>query len=288
MAASARRPGSVGAFDVPSILLAPLGLIVVIVAQSADGLAARTLVNGSAALIVFGGTLGAVLVSYSPRELVRAARAALDAFRRRDDDTAALGATLVAMAGRAHRVGLMAMEPEIDALGDPFLREGLELVVDDTPADLVEQFLAAERDARAAEDDAPARLFESAAGYAPTLGILGAVLGLIRVMQTIGATPSFGTGIGSAFVATVYGVGLANLVLLPIAGRLRERASVAARRREIVVQGIRAIQKRTHPRLVARGLRSTTGEVGRVEDLTVVTPPRGIRRPAVRMPGTPA
>lgn len=288
MATSARASGPTGALDVPSILLAPLGLIVVVLAQSVDGLAVGTMVNGPAALIVFGGTLGAVLISYSPRELARATRAALDAFRRRDDDTAALGTTLVAMAGRAHRLGLMAIEPEVDALGDPFLREGLELVVDDTPADLVDQFLTAEREARAADDDAPARLFESAAGYAPTLGILGAVLGLIRVMQSIGTTPSFGTGIGSAFVATVYGVGLANLVLLPIAGRLRERAAVAARRRNVVAQGIRAIQKRTHPRLVARGLRSSTGEIGRVEDLTVVTPPRGYRRPSVRVPGTPA
>ena len=114
------------------------------------------------------------------------ARAAWRAFRVRDDDVEGLATTLVAMSVRAHRYGLMSLEPEVETLGDSFLRRGLALAVDNSETKVVEEFLAAERAAHEAAEEAPARVFEAAAGYAPTLGILGAVLGLIRVMEDLG------------------------------------------------------------------------------------------------------
>jgi chemotaxis protein MotA len=113
-----------------------------------------------------------------------------------------------------------------------------------------------ERTTRGADEDAPARLLETAAGYAPTFGILGAVLGLIHVMQSLNTPKGLGGGVAVAFVATVYGVGAANLLLLPLAGRIRERAALAARRRELMVHGICAIHQRLHPRVVAHKLRA--------------------------------
>jgi chemotaxis protein MotA len=113
-----------------------------------------------------------------------------------------------------------------------------------------------ESDARSAEDEAPARFFEAAAGYTPTLGILGAVLGLIHVMRNLSAPDALGSGIAVAFVATVCGVGVANLLLLPLAGRLREHAAVRVRRRELMTQGICAIHQRVHPRVLTQKLRA--------------------------------
>jgi chemotaxis protein MotA len=283
MADPARR-GLFG-FDVASILLAPLGLIVIVIAQRVSGLSVQSLVHVPAALVVFGGTLGAVLISYSPQDIVQACVAAWRAFRVNDADVDTLATTLVTMSVRAHRHGLMSIDADVEKLGDPFLRHGLTLAVDIGETGVIEEFLAAERSALEAAEEAPARVFEAAAGYAPTLGILGAVLGLIRVMQSLGTPTALGSGIAAAFVATAYGVGVANLVFLPVAGRLRERAARAARRRELITQGVCAILKRTNPRLVAQGLRAHCADVPRLDEaMPRAVPMRGRRTTIARMP----
>lgn len=290
MAGERRRGGLLG-LDVPSLLVAPLGLAVVAWAQTFNGLSVHALLNVPAALVVFGGTLGAVLISYSPSALLSACREAWRAMRVDEDDVDGLAATLVAMSVRAHRYGVMSIESDVDSMGDPFLRDGLALAVDNAEPEIVEAFLQSEQAARADAEEAPARIFEAAAGYAPTLGILGAVLGLIRVMEDLGSHPGLGGGIASAFVATAYGVGIANLVLLPIAGRLRERAARAARRRELIAHGVCAIHKRLNPRLVAQGLKAASGGRSHVEDAPAVPAPRGargLRLPRVRVSSVPS
>jgi len=253
--------------DIASLLVIPLGFAVVLFAQVVDGVGLRSLWHASAALIVLGGTLGAVLISYSPREIGRAVTAAGRAFLAVDDDIDALAARLVALSIRAHRRGLPAIEADVEQISDPFLKGGLALVVDNTASETLIEYLTVEKAARDAEDESPARVFEAAAGYAPTLGILGAVLGLIRVMQQLGSPSTLGAGIAVAFVATAYGVASANLVLLPLAGRLRERAAMATRRRDLIVQGVCAIQQRVNPRLVAQKLRAFSTDMPRIEDL---------------------
>lgn len=254
-------------FDIAAILLAPFGVAVVLLSQYVDGGSGSALVQGPAALIVLGGTLGAVLLSYSPSQVIAACRAALKGFERRDDDADALAATLVAMSIRAHRRGVLSLEAESDAIDDDFFREILSLAVDGTAPDVFRDLITVQKAARDADEDTPARVFEAAAGYAPTMGILGAVLGLMRVMQSLGAPGTLGAGIAVAFVATVYGVGIANLVLLPIAGRLRESAAHAARRREIIAHGLDAIHRRLNPHLVARKLKVFSSALPRVEDI---------------------
>lgn len=263
--------------DLLSIALAPLGVSVVLAAHLLDGSTVAALFQGPSALVVFGGTLGAVLISYTPAEVLRAGRAAMHAFRAPDEDIDTLAATILTLSIRAHRRGLPAIEADIDHVSDPLLKSGLVLVVDGTPAATVEQVLAVETRAQEAEEDIPARIFEAAAGYAPTMGILGAVLGLMRVMEHLSAPGMLGSGIALAFVATVYGVGVANLVLLPIAGRLRERALASARRRELIVQGLHALQERTNPRLVAQRLRAFSSRMPRIEELAGRAPLRPAR-----------
>lgn len=253
--------------DVLSIVLAPLGIGVVVAAQLLDGSSLGALVQGPSALIVFGGTLGAVLITYTPAEIRNAGRAALDAFRAAEDDLDMMAATFVTLSIRAHRRGLPALEHEVETIADPMFRAGLSMVVDGATPQMINEVVGIESRAQEAAEDIPARIFEAAAGYAPTMGILGAVLGLMRVMEHLSAPGMLGSGIALAFVATVYGVGLANLVLLPIAGRLRERSAARARRRDLIVQGLQALQERTNPRLVQQKLRAFSSRMPRIDEL---------------------
>jgi len=271
--------------DILSLAVLPLGVVVILLAHYLDGSRIGALLQGSSALVVFGGTLAAILISYSPSEIAKAVRAAAGAYQHHDDDLDVLAATMVTLSIRGHRRGLPALEPEIDDLTDPFLREGLGLIIDGTEEATVRDLLTMEKEARELEDEAPARIFEAAAGYAPTMGILGAVLGLMRVMEHLSAPGTLGGGIALAFVATVYGVGSANLVFLPIAGRLRERAAVQARRRELMLHGLMAMQQRLNPRLVAHKLRAFSSRVPRIDELTAAMPSRA---PQVRAPRIPA
>lgn len=272
-----RRGG--GGVDLAGIALAPLGIALVAVAQAGDGVDVTTLLQGPAALVVFGGTLSAILTSFSLSEVCNAIKAAARSFEGADNDRQQVAASLVALAIRVHRRGLVAIEPDIETVADPYLRHGLTLAVDGTPIETLRELLALERHARYAEEESAARVFESAAGYAPTLGILGAVLGLIDVMKHLAEPAALGQGIAVAFVATVYGVGAANLLLLPIAGRIRARAAAQARRWELMTEGICAIQQRLHPRLVAHRLRAFARDMPRIDEIAarvggMTMPPR--------------
>ena len=268
--------------DIGSIAVLPAGVLLIVTAQAIEGMPLGAFLQWPAALIVVGGTLAAVMISYSPHELAKAGRAAAGTFTRVHDDTDALAATMVTLSMRAHRRGLLALEHDIDGVSDSFLREGLSLAVDGSSLDTLRELLAIESGAREAQEEAPARVFEAAAGYAPTLGILGAVLGLVQVMQRLGTPGALGSGIAMAFVATVYGVGVANLLLLPIAGRVRERAGLAARRRELMTHGLCAIHVRMNPRLVARKLRSFSTDMPRIEEIAsrLNSMPTPARRPS--------
>jgi chemotaxis protein MotA len=207
-----------------SLLAIPVAVGVVVGAQLLDGGSWSSLVQGTAALIVFGGTLAATLISYAPGAVFDAAREAIPLVRQARGRSRRLASQLVGMSVRAHRNGVLSLEGDLDRVDDAFLRNGLALAVDGVEPSLLRDLLTTEMRARETSDDEPARIFESAAGYAPTFGILGAVLGLIHVMRSLATPGALGEGVAVAFVATVYGLGFANLFLLPLAGRLRERA----------------------------------------------------------------
>ena len=252
-------------FQQGSLLAIPAAVGIVIGSQLLGGGSWSSLLQGTAALIVFGGTLAATLISYAPGAVFDAAREAVRSFVGRDDDLAGLSSELVAMSVRAHRNGVLSLETELDRVDDEFLRNGLALAVDGVEPVLLRDLLTSEMRARETTDDEPARIFESAAGYAPTFGILGAVLGLIHVMQSLATPGALGEGVAVAFVATVYGLGFANLLLLPLASRLRERALAVGRRRELILEAVVGLRGRMHPRLLAQTMRGMAPAVPAVD-----------------------
>jgi chemotaxis protein MotA len=241
--------------DKTSLLGLPLSIGVVLAALTLEGGSARSLWQPTAMLVVFGGTCSAVLVSFPLRIVRQMVRAVAGAFMTDHDDTGQTVQRLVGYSLESRRRGILALEPEIARTADAFLRNALTLVVDGTDPKTARQILEIESAAMRATAEAPAEVLETAAGYTPTLGILGAVLGLIRVMESLSEPAKLGSGIAVAFVATVYGVGAANLVLLPLASRLRTRARAAAVHREVIIEGMVALQEGLNPRLIEQKLR---------------------------------
>lgn len=242
--------------DAAFLFSVPLTVALVVGAQSLDGGRLGTLLQPAAALIVFGGTAAAVLFSFPVALLGRTARALRAAFGRRPESDTALMTRMGEYASRARTRGALSLEDELGANDDPFLVRALTLVVDGVPATEVRHTLKTFSQVREEADAECALVLEAAGGYAPTLGILGAVLGLIQAMEHLTSPAAVGPGIAIAFVSTVYGVGAANLVFLPLATRLRSLGRQAALSREVVIEGAVAIQQGMHPTLVDGHLRS--------------------------------
>jgi len=210
----------------------------------------------SAALIVLGGTLGAVIAQFPPRELRLALRQLALVFRPSGSDARGLVAQLVALARTSRKEGLLALEKEAEKLADPFLRQAVLALVDGNETPALRAQLASAIELNEQRREPGPRFFEAAGGYAPTIGILGAVLGLIQVMQRLGDPSQLGAGIAVAFVATVYGVGSANLIFLPLAGKLKTKIRAESRRRELIAEGVCAIQDGTNPLLIEKRLQA--------------------------------
>jgi chemotaxis protein MotA len=249
--------------DLISLLALPTAVGVVVMAQVLEGGSARSLWQPTAALVVFGGTLGAVLVSLPIDAVVMTIRAIVATFAGHGNEVAPTISQLLEFATESRRRGVVALESRLERIPEAFLRNALTLAVDGTNPRVTRQILDVESQALRTASDAPAEVLETAAGYTPTLGILGAVLGLIQVMNSLSEPATLGSGIAVAFVATVYGVGAANLVLLPLAGRLRHRSRQEALYREIVVEGIVALQEGLNPRLIEQKLNGYTSAVRR-------------------------
>jgi chemotaxis protein MotA len=175
---------------------------------------------------------------------------------------------LVGHAERARRDGLLALEEELDQVEDAYTRKGLQLVVDGTPPDLVREILETEIHTMRARHKAGAKVFESAGGFAPTMGVLGTVMGLISALQKLDQPETLGPAISGAFIATLFGVGVANLVLLPVAVRLKGLSEEEVQARVLVMEGILAIQAGDNPRVIEEKLVSFVppAERGRGED----------------------
>jgi chemotaxis protein MotA len=245
--------------DFTTALGLPLGIALVVLGQVLEGGSPRSVLQFTAALIVFGGTLAAVLVSFTVREVKVAFTSSREILVWRGESPQATIDLVVHWASRARKQGLMSLEDDLSKVDDAFLRKGLRFAVDGISPHAIREILQFENASREEEDDGPARVYEAAAGYAPTLGILGAVLGLIQVMQHLSEPSRLGAGIATAFVATVYGVGISNLVLLPIATKLRTKARFEARRRQLIVEGIVGITEGMNPRTLRERLVSVSG-----------------------------
>jgi chemotaxis protein MotA len=204
----------------------------------------------TAALIVFGGTLGAVLLQFPFTTVAAAFRSLARLFAEPRKQDAQLIRQLVAFANKARRNGVVSLDADLASIQDSFLKQTLMLAVDGTePVDL-RKIMRVSLDSITEEEEKLPAVFESAGGFSPTIGILGAVLGLIQVMQHLDDINEVGRGIAVAFVATIYGVGIANLFFLPFAGKMRIRIREGHRRREMMLEGVISILEGMNPRML--------------------------------------
>jgi chemotaxis protein MotA len=206
--------------------------------------------QATAALIVLGGTLGAVLVTTPLSQFLSAGKRILDLILVSTPSAPATVETIVEFATKARRQGIISLESDADNVTDPFFRKAMNLAVDGTPLQDLRRQMELEIAIHERRAESEAKVYETAGGYAPTIGIIGAVLGLIQVMKQLDNLEEVGHGIAVAFVATIYGVGLANLLLLPAAAKLRARAEEMTLHRELVLDGVASIVEGLNPKLI--------------------------------------
>ena len=210
----------------------------------------------TAMIIVLGGTLGAVMLQFPMNVFVAAIKQSMRIFHSSGLRGEAIVAQLVTFAMKARRSGILSLDEDLATVDDPFLKHALMLAIDGTEPSSVRQIMRLALENRAECEDRIVEVFESAGGFAPTVGIIGAVIGLIQVMQRLDNIAEVGRGIAIAFVATIYGVGLANLVFLPAAGKLRIRHQEEQMFKEMMLEGVISIQEGMNPRMIEIKLRT--------------------------------
>jgi chemotaxis protein MotA len=203
-----------------------------------------------AAMIVLGGTIGAVMVTTPLSVFLRAIKKFGAVFLDRAQPVAGTIDDIITFAAQARKQGIVSLEQQAGSIQDPFLRKALNLAVDGIEMSEIRAIMELEIDLMEHAGEAEAKVFEAAGGYAPTIGIIGAVLGLMQVMKNLANIDEVGRGIASAFVATVYGVGSANLFFLPAAGKLKTRLKDAIRLRELMLEGVLSIVEGLNPKLI--------------------------------------
>ncbi len=214
------------------------------------GSGVSALLSPAAFLIVMVGTLAAILIQTPPATMRRALGIFKWCVRPPRQDDARMIKDIVAWSTSARKKGLLVLEPIMLAQDDPFVRRGLQMLVDGSEPEAIRAVLEVELCTREESDLAAARVFEGMGIYAPTLGIIGAVMGLMSVMQNLAEPSKLGPGIAAAFVATIYGIASANLFFLPVAAKLKSLIAVQGRAREMLVEGLVAIAEGENPRLI--------------------------------------
>jgi chemotaxis protein MotA len=209
-----------------------------------------------AIVLVLGGTLGAAMAGGMLKDIMGIGGLLKRALLAKPTAAGDVVSTVVSLAERARREGLLALEDAAREVDDPFLRRGLELAIDGTDPEELREILEAEIDVKRKADKAGAKLFQDMGGYAPTIGIIGTVLGLVHVLENLSQPDELGHLIAGAFVATLWGVMTANVMWLPISNRLKRLSELECDQMELVLEGIMAIQAGANPRLVAQKLRS--------------------------------
>ncbi len=231
------------------------GLVAILGGQVFEGGHISSLLQPTAMLIVLGGTLGAVMLQSPYPTFVSGMRMARWVWFPPTVDYDRLIRQITAWSHTARREGLLALENSLGALKDDFARKGLQLLVDGAEPERLREVMEVEINTFEEQMRLSAKIWEAAGGYSPTIGILGAVLGLIHVMENLSDPSKLGAGIAVAFVATIYGVGLANLVFLPVSNKLKAHINRMIVQREMLVDGMVGIANGDNPRIIASRLR---------------------------------
>jgi chemotaxis protein MotA len=201
-------------------------------------------------IIILGGSIGATVVTTSVKTLTKLPKALVNAFVTKNYDTKGTIDLLTKLADRARREGLLALEEDSKKITDKFLQKGIMMVVDGLDPEQVSAILEANVEQMRARHKHAIGFFTSAGGFAPTFGILGTVMGLISVLKKLDDPSALGESIASAFLATLWGLMMANLIYLPLAGKLKARSEEEARNRYMQIEGVLAIQAGENPRVV--------------------------------------
>ncbi len=237
-------------FDLLSLSGVVVAIAAVLLGQHLEGGSIVSLINGPAILIVVGGSIGATMLQSPLPTFVRAMNMLVWVVRPPVFRAEAQMREIVKWAQLARREGLLGLEDVVESVRNPYARKGLQLVIDGNDPESIRETLELDAMSRERRDMNAAKVIDGMGGYAPTLGILGAVMGLIQVMNNLADPAMLGQGIAVAFIATVYGVGLANLVFLPAANKLKALVREESRFKELVTVGILAIATGDNPRNV--------------------------------------
>jgi chemotaxis protein MotA len=241
------------------ILLAFAGILAGLILEGGK---IAQIIQPTAAMIVFGGTIGAVMIQFPLNIVFGAAKGLLHVFFNRGSDPHKLIKELSGYAQRARKDGIVSLDSQIAAIQDPFLKKALMLAVDGTEPQELRAIMQPELLNQEEHGERLAQVFESAGGFAPTIGIIGAVLGLIQVMQHLEDISEVGRGIAVAFVATIYGVGSANILFLPWAGKLKIKMREEQIFREMTLEGVISILEGINPRMLETKLLGYLSEPG--------------------------
>jgi chemotaxis protein MotA len=242
--------------DIASIIGITLALTAILGGQALEGGSVGSIMQPTAALIVFGGTFGACLLQFPLAVVIKSFLSVVKAFKEPKTNNMAIIQEIIRLANKARKEGVISLESDTQKISDPFLKKALTMAMDGVEPKVLRDTMELEIANLEEESEQPVKFWQSAGGYSPTIGILGAVLGLIHVMENLSDPTKLGGGIAVAFVATVYGVGLANLVYLPISGKLKLKSKALLVAKEIMLVGVISILEGENPRLIDDKLRS--------------------------------
>lgn len=246
--------------DKATLIGLALGLGAILGGQVLEGGGIGSITQPVAAIIVFGGTFGAVFLSFNFHEVIDAFKSLKQVIQEPDQDPYQIITQLTGFANKARKEGILSLEKEVRNVEEPFLKKALTMAVDGVEPNAMREAMETDLQYSDEHGKVNAKVFKAAGGYAPTIGILGAVLGLIQVMENLADPSKLGSGIATAFVATVYGVGSANLLFLPIATKLEVRHRQKMIIRELMLEGIVSVSTGENPRLIEEKLTSFLSE----------------------------
>ena len=247
--------------DKGSVIGALIAAGAILIGLTLEGGQVGQILQPTAALIVFGGTLGAVMVQFPFRVVINAFGGLATIFLEPKSDPRGVIGEIVAIAYKARKAGIVSLDSDLDKIENSFLKRSLMLAVDGTEPGELRKIMELELEKQGEYEEDTPKVFESAGGFSPTIGIIGAILGLIQVMQHLDDINEVGRGIAVAFVATIYGVGAANLILLPVAGKLKIRIREGQVIREMILEGVVSILEGMNPRMIETKLSSYLAEM---------------------------
>jgi len=242
--------------DITTIIGMILGLGAVLGGHILEGGHIGALIQPTAAMIVLGGTFGAAFISFSLAVVIKAFKDVIHVFLPPKYDPEKIIKEIVAWSTKARQNGLISLEQDAKNIADPYIRKGLNLIVDGTEPETFRETMETELGTFEEHEKTSPEFFEAAGGYAPTIGIIGAVLGLIHVMENLSDSSKLGAGIAVAFVATIYGLVTANIFCLPVSTKLKQQLKQQVRQKEIILEGLYALQAGANPRIIEEKLRA--------------------------------